>query len=113
MFATNYCPDIRLDISYNSGFSITASRVLLLSQDYLTDGFKKPVADAQQDFNLMAHEESDGKTTLMFTRKRNTSDSAGDVEIKVSEYSLILTESPAHTKATTKLEISFPEILGA
>lgn len=87
---------------------------MLLTQDYLTDGFNKPQADAQQDLNLTRHEESNGKTTVMFTRKRNTSDRASDVEIKVWEPSSILTESCPGIKQLQKLfqTVSIPEIFG-
>ncbi|XP_022804105.1 DBH-like monooxygenase protein 2 homolog [Stylophora pistillata] len=49
--------------------------------DRFTRGYSEPLADRNQDYNLIGFNESNGKTFLEFYRKRDTGDSK-DVEIK-------------------------------
>lgn len=56
--------------------------VYLFFQDYKTDGQKKPVMDAKQDWKLTYSSENDGITKFQFYRKLNTNDEM-DVVIQV------------------------------
>lgn len=52
-------------------------------QDYLTDGHKPPVSDAQNDCKMVEAMESGGTTTIKYHRKVDTGDSK-DVAIEVN-----------------------------
>ena len=53
-------------------------------QDCLTDGHKRPVWDASQDWHVTNLTENGGITTMEFYRLRNTNDAEGDNVIDVS-----------------------------
>ncbi|XP_022778868.1 uncharacterized protein LOC111320472 [Stylophora pistillata] len=54
------------------------------AKDYLTKMQSMPMPpDAEQNYNLTSSWEMDGYTSLMFSRKRDTGDTQGDVVIEV------------------------------
>ena len=56
----------------------------------MTNFFKFPKLDEQQDWMLKSGKEEGGHTTLEYERKKNTGDKAGDNEIKVCLLSFAL-----------------------
>ena len=53
-------------------------------QDYLTQTYSRPPRDASKNLKLYNATEKDGMTTLIYYRKRDTGDTAGDIVITVS-----------------------------
>ena len=56
----------------------------LSQQDYYTNGHRKPELDDNEDWMLSYSKEENGVTSLLFHRKRNTTDQQTDVTIEVS-----------------------------
>ena len=57
--------------------------VVLLFQDYYTNGTIAPLLDDQRDWMLLNASEENNVTTLKFSRKRNTRDQEHDTAIPV------------------------------
>ena len=58
----------------------------LFQQDYYTNGHRQPTLDYKQDWMLSYSKEENGVTTLIFHRKRNTTNQQTDVTIEVSSF---------------------------